>query len=373
MTMDSGTKSGVSTLRRILGAEQTSESFDTALRRILFPRLRTISAVIALFAVLWIPADLYTLEQSAAVKLIFWRVLFACSVLVIFFADFSGRGSFWRLFMLFASQAFFFLMMELAVSPENTSLMQLGYRLFPFFVVVQIAIFPLSIWRAVLCATPVFVSMLISIWASDATLSNRDFLDIWLFSLISGVAMWASVNQLILLQDLLQWRSDASHDALTGLENRRSLEAFLLRLIADLDRQGALSAAASVLVLDIDHFKKVNDQYGHDGGDKVLTAVAQILQRSLRTGDIAARFGGEEFLIVLPRATKEVAATIAERVRLAIAENKFDVGIDSPINITISIGVAQFQPGNSMTDWFKHADEALYSAKQQGRNRVICA
>ena len=157
-------------------------------------------------------------------------------------------------------------------------------------------------------------------------------------------------------------------DHLTGLFNRRYLMDSMDKEVQRAVRKGG---NLSLILLDIDHFKRVNDTYGHLQGDVVLQKVAQQLQKELRSYDIAARYGGEEFIAVLPETSIKEAVFVADRVRCAVQAIKFN-GELSPLSVTISLGVADFQvPECSTVDGFiKMADDALYRAKAQGRNRV---
>ncbi|MBU1512404.1 GGDEF domain-containing protein, partial [Myxococcota bacterium] len=128
----------------------------------------------------------------------------------------------------------------------------------------------------------------------------------------------------------------------------------------------------SVIMADIDHFKRVNDTYGHLMGDQVLKQVATILSSVLRAGDAVIRYGGEEFLIVLPGVSAERALAIAERARKTIEATEFRFH-EISFHTTISMGVAQLRPGESREDLIKRADEALYEAKHAGRNRSVVA
>jgi len=162
----------------------------------------------------------------------------------------------------------------------------------------------------------------------------------------------------------------AKTDTLTGLPNRRGLEEFFrVAQIAAMEQGESLS----VLLLDIDHFKKFNDNFGHGVGDQVLRLMAKVLREKLREGDLPARYGGEELIAVLPRADVPVCAAVAERIRQAIAECSITRRSTEEVlpQMTISIGVAQFQPGESMTDLIERCDRALYLAKKTGRNRVV--
>ncbi len=160
-------------------------------------------------------------------------------------------------------------------------------------------------------------------------------------------------------------RDLAITDGLTGLPNRRHLDELLERVCAQSARgHGALT----LLMVDIDHFKRLNDTYGHQVGDEVLRLVARTLDESLRAGDIAARYGGEEFCVVMPGATGAAAVNAAERLRAAIER----ASVDPPV--TASVGVA-FGPlhGQLPVDLTEAADAALYAAKRAGRNRVMVA
>lgn len=163
----------------------------------------------------------------------------------------------------------------------------------------------------------------------------------------------------------------AKTDYLTGLMNRR---AFMERMEGELNRACRLDKPMGLVISDIDHFKLINDSYGHIVGDKVLQEYGNILSTSFRLYDFAGRYGGEEFIVALPGANAEETARIAERVRKAI--EKQNILISNPgrsVNITASFGISSFEPGKSVTvdELIKKADEALYMAKREGRNRVV--
>jgi diguanylate cyclase (GGDEF)-like protein/PAS domain S-box-containing protein len=162
-------------------------------------------------------------------------------------------------------------------------------------------------------------------------------------------------------------RELATSDSLTGLANRRH---FLELARQELIRAERYRRDVSLLVMDIDHFKRVNDTFGHEMGDRVLKAVADVSRESLRNIDILARIGGEEFAGLLPHTGLEQAASVAERVRLAVANNAVLTGRGT-VHVTISIGVSEAAGSSLDLDSFlRCADEALYAAKRAGRNRV---
>jgi two-component system cell cycle response regulator len=160
----------------------------------------------------------------------------------------------------------------------------------------------------------------------------------------------------------------AHTDALTMALNRRAL---MSRLAAEVDRARRYESVVTILMIDLDHFKAVNDTYGHQTGDHVLRDVAQLLQHEVRSVDIVARYGGEEFVVVLPETVTDGAVAFAERIRERIETRMFETNGHSLL-LTTSIGVATFPSPRvaSMDDLIARADEALYRAKADGRNRV---
>jgi diguanylate cyclase len=169
---------------------------------------------------------------------------------------------------------------------------------------------------------------------------------------------------------LIKSEERAKTDTLTGLPNRRALEEFFRTAqIAAMEQGDAVSA----LLIDIDHFKRFNDEFGHGVGDQVLRLMAKVLREQVREIDLPSRYGGEELIVVMPSADLAACAAIAERIRRSIAECKMtrrSTGEALP-GITVSIGVAQFQGGESMADLIDRCDQALYLAKKMGRNRVV--
>ncbi|MGK0169030.1 MAG: diguanylate cyclase (GGDEF)-like protein [Gammaproteobacteria bacterium] len=155
-------------------------------------------------------------------------------------------------------------------------------------------------------------------------------------------------------------------DALTGLGNRTTLEATLDREFAAANRHGE---ALSVIMLDVDHFKAVNDQHGHLAGDKVLRRVAGMISAEIRDCDIAFRYGGEEFIIVLAKTDLTGAILLAERVRKQAQTCETRVG-DDRVQVTVSLGVTTLEQGDTQTSLIGRADIALYRSKSNGRNRV---
>jgi len=178
----------------------------------------------------------------------------------------------------------------------------------------------------------------------------------------AGKALWlqAVINGLCEL---------SSRDPLTGLANRRHFE---LMLAGEVDRVARAGEPALVLMIDIDHFKKVNDAHGHPAGDEVLKHVAHTLQDCIRPMDTVARFGGEEFAMILPNCPPSFAQAVAERIRIRIQSMTIPISPGETVRVTVSLGGA-FAPQwvrSSALLWVERADQQLYRAKTEGRNRA---
>jgi diguanylate cyclase len=167
------------------------------------------------------------------------------------------------------------------------------------------------------------------------------------------------------LQDAIR---DAMLDGLTGVSNRKSFDAIIRKVAGEAMNSGDDLA---LLMIDIDHFKRVNDTWGHQTGDSVLRHLAKTVQKAVRGGDYVARYGGEEFAVILPRTDVEAALNVAQNIRQELARNPLQLDLIPPMKpITVSIGAACYEPGDPLTEWVARTDAALYHAKKEGRDRV---
>lgn len=190
-------------------------------------------------------------------------------------------------------------------------------------------------------------------------------------------------KQIALIEDLLcqlvyplrncllykQALNSALLDDLTGLGNRAAYEKSLQREIELAQRQ---QSELSLIILDIDNFKAINDAYGHSSGDRALKALAETISQTMRRSDMAFRFGGEEFVLLLSNTDAEAAAIVAERLRIAVSETLCHDG-KRGFGFTVSLGIAQLDAEEHGYHLFERADMALYQAKQTGRNTAVCA
>ncbi len=181
----------------------------------------------------------------------------------------------------------------------------------------------------------------------------------------------STINRAIVYGEILK---HATLDALTGFYNRRHLEERIKQETSKAKRQ---KTSLCVIMTDIDFFKRVNDTYGHAAGDLVLQTVSKTIRSQLREYDIAGRYGGEEFALLLPFTRMEEAVMVAERLRKAVENQKVDLSkinpekAHSPISITISSGIYEYKTSDNPEDLLKKADKALYEAKESGRNKIV--
>lgn len=165
-------------------------------------------------------------------------------------------------------------------------------------------------------------------------------------------------------EEIRTQQSEARTDALTRLANRRAFDAFLAECV---EKRAAAGTPVSLVIFDVDHFKKFNDQHGHPAGDEVLRTVGRTLTRVVKSGDLACRYGGEEFAVILANTKAAEAQIAAERVRKAIESMPVEFG-GQTLHVTASIGMAECQPGEEAAPLIRRADESVYASKKSGRN-----
>ncbi|KXF78992.1 hypothetical protein ATN84_04395 [Paramesorhizobium deserti] len=231
-------------------------------------------------------------------------------------------------------------------------------------------------WLVVALALHFFLRTLLTVGSvaaiynlpSTALLSNFAASSFWNWSKISVAILGAAVGLGLLTVSgadiIMGLRSERDNDPLTGALNRRGLDGEMLRLLAR-----SSQAPVSVIVCDLDYFKSINDTYGHAVGDAVLVNFADVLRKSVRSTDLVARIGGEEFVIVLGGMTVENAYLFAERIRKAVQNRHFDQ-VDSDQIITCTFGITRYRKNEDLWAAVKRADEILYAAKKAGRNRT---
>jgi len=238
-----------------------------------------------------------------------------------------------------------------------------GYAFLPFVLLAGLSIFPLTLAESVLISSPILLAQGVSGYLRWQAMDWPSFAGaFWLLVLITGVATLAGMSQLAFMLALVR---QAIRDPLTGVFSRRSGEEVMELQFTNAARH---NAPISIAFFDIDHFKQVNDVYGHEAGDKVLTDVTGTVGANLRRGDTLVRWGGEEFLLVMPNTDLEQARAALARLR--------GVGFGMrPDNtpVTASVGIAE-RIADNVTDWkllVDLADQRMYVAKQSGRDRIV--
>ena len=238
--------------------------------------------------------------------------------------------------------------------------------LFLYFLPVTLAGFFLGRNRAGNTALLCVLSVVMTMWG-DATTFDWLALSIWasvlgLIALVIGTLSDDQHREVVRLQEM--HRTDTLSDALTQVANRRAFDYELKRRVTEWNRQ---RSPLSLMLLDIDRFKRLNDTHGHQAGDIVLREVASLIATGCRELDLVARYGGEEFGIIMPNTPAHEAMKVAERIRCGIEAARFEIGHLS-IKATVSIGLSQIDRGEEESDLVQRADEALYASKQAGRN-----
>ncbi|MFC5568659.1 diguanylate cyclase [Lysobacter yangpyeongensis] len=330
-------------------------------------RIAALAQTLAVLTLAWIPMDLLWLDPAHSLRVLPLRVAMA-SVLLSIARGVARLPASIALTLFVWSQAIGFGALQWQVGPAPHGAIEIGYGLFPFVLVAQLAVLPLPWCRTVLAALAPAANLVAKLLQREPEPADA-WSEAWLFVLLAATAAWAGHAQLRLLFGLLGARRDAAHDALTGLSNRRSADA---RLEAERTRAQRLGEPLSVLMIDIDRFKAVNDHWGHAQGDRVLVALADVLRDELRGADLAARYGGEEFLVILPDTGIDAALDVAERIRQRIAALHAERQ-DPALAITASVGLAELAKGEDAATLVARADAALYAAKAGGRNRSVVA
>ncbi len=332
-------------------------------------RVRLFAFLFAVLTPMWIVVDFLVFKPPLWWQLALMRLsasaAFTC--LVLFYRPRGNLLDAYRaMALLFAIPTLFYIASYSVLgSHELTGLsaaVSSGYAFLPFVLLAGLSIFPLTLIENLVLASPILVAQLVAAALRWPHLDLPAFLGtFWLLVLITGVSALAGMSQLAFMIALVR---QATRDPLTGMFSRSSGEEMLELQLILANRSGAPLAVAFI---DLDHFKSINDQYGHEAGDKVLIIMTRHIQACLRRGDMLTRWGGEEFLLIMPNTDLEQAIQALERLR----EHGLGLRPDGA-PVTASIGVAE-RMGDATEDWralVELADHRMYYAKQNGRNQV---
>ncbi|MEH6652321.1 MAG: GGDEF domain-containing protein [Motiliproteus sp.] len=331
-------------------------------------RTRLLAMLFAVLTPLWIPVDYFILEAEQFQLMAMVRLIF--SVLLVLLSRASAeRVTFARaqrrLIALMVLPALFHLVTVQILSGGEYGGLMVFYTFLPFLIVVMHSIFPLTLAEGTVLSLLTISLLSLDELFSGSLLSFEGIAYLWLMCLLMGVAIWAQLSQLHMQLNLF---NQATTDPLTGLLNRRALIKQL-----DLVEQQMLRnpRPVSLLLIDLDRFKSINDTHGHLAGDKVLKCFSKTLQAEVRTTDYVARFGGEEFLVVLPETRPEEAMLLAKRVGDSCRDAVIELDAEQRVTFTVSIGIGQLSTNSTVETAISHTDLALYQAKKQGRDCAV--
>jgi len=338
--------------------------------RLIMTRIRPIAALFAALTLLWIVVDAAVLPHTVWPRLAVMRLFASAAFIVLAVAlHHSVRLNDARralAVLLLIPTAFFLLAQTMLAQighPAANLAVHTAYELLPFIVVAGLSIFPLTALESLSYSIPVLLAQIaVGLLQHQLAWDNDLIGAIWLLLLLAITAMIASMSQ---LQFMLALTNQSLHDPLTGCYNRGSGEQFMeLQFSIAARQQGPLALS----FIDIDDFKSINDRYGHDIGDTVLRHTADVLRNDLRAGDILLRWGGEEFVVLLPNTDCAAAQEAFARLHAGGLGNRPD---GSPL--TVSIGIAE-RRADAAGHWrvlVEQADKRMYEAKRAGKNRCV--
>ncbi|MES9986510.1 MAG: GGDEF domain-containing protein [Candidatus Thiodiazotropha endolucinida] len=332
-------------------------------------RIFFFSVIFAVLVPAWSVIDILYLPQALWSELLLIRLLAAASFAIIAWQTRREPDLMLARMLLAAMLAItplFYLLSDQIIADQQLGgtamILAEVYALLPFVMVAGLTLFPLAISEFLSYAVPIFLVVVYSVYPENPAEIAEAVSTLWLLILLLGVGLFASMTQ---LRYMLSQVSHASYDILTGMLSRRAgIEILELQFRLALMSEKPLS----ILYFDLDNFKAINDTYGHDTGDTVLRVASQQIRDTVRKGDSVIRWGGEEFIVVLPTADHKEANDVITRIMLAGLGNRPD---GSPV--TASIGIAEVQQ-DRLKDWKSQvelADHRMYTAKSNGRARCI--
>ncbi|MDR5893558.1 GGDEF domain-containing protein [Halomonas mongoliensis] len=338
-------------------------------------RILAVGVIFLLLTPLWALVDAMMLPRELWSITLIGRGLLLAGLLGVLLLARASREHIGRIrlsagFLLALPAAFYALVLILLPNGDASRLA--GYAFIPFLLVAALSVFPFTILESLAAGLALLWLLAFAQMVDGSWLTPAGFEGLWLLTSLLVVSLAANHFQLSLLMRVYR---QATHDPLTGLLNRGALSLHLEKLQAwrrEEQSSGSLPPCA-VLMMDIDHFKKINDTHGHSVGDLILAEFARVLLAQTRNDDCVARYGGEEFVILLLNTPGDRAAEVAERIRRAVETHHFPDHNHLRVPVTASIGVASLQGDEAPEQALERADAALYGAKEAGRNRVMAA
>lgn len=350
-----------------------SRDFNFARSEYLRSRVLFVGSAFFLLAPLWILVDFLLLPAELLNSLIAGRFILMAALAVVIYSAKHNQHQLNRirntLAGLMLAPAIFYFVLVMFFSDQMASLV--GYNFIPLLIIVFLSVFPLTIIESLGIGLIVILLQFFVLVDLNELTTPDGWQNLVLLVVVLAISLWANHSQ---VSTLLRLYRQASMDSLTGLLNRGVLLEQLIQLCDQRDEKLAedeLPAPISLLMFDLDKFKRINDTYGHSVGDQVLQAFAQILRDELRNNDLIARYGGEEFVAVLPGTPRLDARQIAERIRLQCEKATIIAHDGEAVSFTTSIGITEIRLDENLDTALHRVDTRLYLAKNLGRNRFV--
>ncbi|MDX1300937.1 GGDEF domain-containing protein [Photobacterium sp.] len=344
-----------------------TSSFQNTRSSYLRTRTSLLSIVWGVLFMLWIPFDVYFLPLDQGLKITIARILLG--TFLFFIAKINHQHSSlkqaqWCITALVVGFNLFYVYSLVVLDfPLAFSGYEYGYTLLPIIYIATLTILPLTIKESLSLLTITILTQILVNLLTERLLSAENLANYWLQAVLALMVLWSQLSKLYMLMRLYR---QATLDPLTGIYNRRMLLQLAQKSLVNCELKGN---SFSVLLFDIDKFKRINDTWGHSAGDKVLRGFTDFMQTKIRKTDLFGRYGGEEFVLFLPRCDQAMAHKISERMLDSIRKLDFPVGLDDThLSITTCIGISTYSPGDTVSSMLERADRALYECKKSGRD-----
>ncbi|TGV09450.1 GGDEF domain-containing protein [Alcaligenaceae bacterium 429] len=355
----------IASLQDTFSTRYHSKDFSFARSEYLRVRIQIIALLFALLTPLWAVMDNLALPEHTLNHVLLLRVVMFIGLVAILLASRfkrSNRSSLLLSTSIFVLPALFYAAV-LVYLPNDGNYSLVGYSFIPYLLTATLGIFPFTLLESFGIGLGLLLLQFCSGFVDGTAFSPRALQDLWLLAALLAIAMTTNHFQLGLLLRLYR---QATHDPLTGLLNRTALTRHI-----EHQTPQELVPPVSVMLLDLDFFKQINDQHGHSVGDQVLKRFALLLKKEAKQQDVICRYGGEEFLLLSGPCSLESATAQAERIREACHQLRLANMDGDAVSLTVSIGISMLRHGEHLNDAIQRADQRLYQAKRAGRNCIM--
>ncbi|GLR62578.1 GGDEF domain-containing protein [Marinospirillum insulare] len=360
-------------LRDSLNNRHHSRDFNFARSEYLRTRVLFVAIVFFLLAPLWIVVDYLLLPEEMLTNLVASRLILMALLALVIISALRNKHQLNRirntLALLLLLPAIFYFALVIFYSDRMISLV--GYNFIPLLIIAFLSVFPLTLIESLGIGLTVIGIQFFALTELNELTTAYGGQNLGLLVIVLAISLWANHSQ---VSTLLRLYRQASMDSLTQLLNRGVLLEQLKQLCECRDEKleaNDIPAPITLLMFDLDKFKRINDTYGHSVGDQVLQVFAQVLRDELRNNDLIARYGGEEFIAVLPGTPKIDAIQVAERIRLQSEKATVIAHDGEAVNFTTSIGITEIRFDETLDAALNRVDARLYKAKSLGRNRYV--